>query len=758
MTGPDVPGTLDALSSEPDRTEEILVERLLAGTSDPLLRELLLTSALPRAFDADMLAALTGNDAADSGFARAFAGLAANSFVYERADGMLALHDSIRPTMLDRCRADMAGMASRVQRLLEYHQRQYRQARGTADALARVGPLMRQARSERWSAAADRVEDLLIRPAIEALHVAFMIKPDKGHGQLVETFVQLEDEARYRLCGLLVSAFAEEASELPAEAQATYRGWTACFAARLANDQQLWKEAERQLASVAEPEELDLKLASWIYTEQARYLNGQDRYDEALAALDRMIVIHDEHKVDRWNACVPWGRKAEIYQSLWDQDQEVAAWRESARRAENEGNTDALIRQQLQLASALVQLGDLDGAFDTLLEAVRRARLERDVEPLLHRVVTYRTLACLGPRSARLLDSLATQYRQLPQPGWPHGLFDLLLAQASALLAGGNAARAAECLTQARQLATEHLPDRVWEVDADLSAAAIELGEPRKGAELGLALVNDRRVTAGGWTRGQCLTNAALNLMSVGEFKEALEYLLLGRQAWSAMRHDRAVALTWAIEADLLRRRGDLESARAALAHAGSGPARGYEAGRDDVAARLASDRGELAQAATSAKRAMLTSLRTQADPDAAKSALFAAECLVAARRFTEATEASASAQGLIKRIEEFCRWSPTDDTQMADEHAARALRIIIGGYGGEDTRLRAAREHLQIAASLDPLLGWFRLELAFIDLREGKHRDAIRRLTEAAQLTEDPSLRAAIERLHARLDKPAPA
>lgn len=757
MTGIQISSALGALSADPDHAEEILVDRLLADTGDHVLRELLLTAALPRAFDANMLATLTDHNPTDDDFSHAFAQLLSNSFVYERSDGLFALHDSIRPALLSRCRADVDSMTERLNRLLDYHNTQYQLARETASALARAGSLIRGVNVHRWSAAADRVEDMLIRPAIEALHVALMMGPDAGWKQLEETFSQFEDESRYRLCGMLASAFAEETDAVPAEAQASHRGWSAYFAARLANDQGLWKEAEQQLASVAASEEIDLKLASWLYTEKSTCLVGQDRYDEALAALDREIVIHDKHNIDPWNAHVPWSGKAEIYRLLWDQDHEVEAWRESIRRAGESGNTAALICGQLQLARTLQVLGDLDSAFDAILAAVRRARLEQELDSWLYPEVVSCVLACLGPRSARLLDSFAVQHRQLAQARWPHSQFELLRVQATALLDGGNAAAAAECLTQARQLAVRHLPDQVWKVDADRAASSVALGEARDGAQLNLALVNDPRAAADRWTRGRCLTNAALNLMSVGEFREALTHTREGRQVWASMHHDHAVSLTWAIEAELLRRTGDLDAAGDALSRAVNEPARGYESTRSDSAARVALDRGQVAQAAAEAERAMAASIHTGTRPEAAKAMLFAAECLLAAQRHAEAAQVAAKAQQLLNEIDAFCRWTPTADTRLADEHAAKAIRIVTSGYGTKDTRLRAACEHLESAANLNPRFGWFKLELAFIDLRQGNNRAAARRLTEAAQLTDDPILRAAIERMHSKLEKPLP-
>jgi tetratricopeptide (TPR) repeat protein len=739
-----------------ERSGQVLVERLIASMSadNPQLPELLMAAALPRGFDKAVLAALTAKDPADAEFSSAFAGLIAFPFVYDRAAGMYSLHDSIRSVLLKQWR-DRADFQEHLRRLLAYHNERYQQAQRTARALATVAETMRRINVSRWSAASERTEDLLIRRAIEALHVALMISPDEGWQRMIDTFIEFEGQSRFRLCGMLVSAFAEHTDDVPASSRAAHDGWAAYFAARLANDRQRWEEADNYLKQVQEPERIDLKLASWLYSEKARNLMAQYRFDEAIAMHDRDIALEEEHHIDPWNASIPWGDKAQVYRQLWDQAKEAEALREAVRLAAKAQNNYSLVIDQCLAVDALAAVGDFDSAIGSLLEALRITRQNRNLDVASAIRVAGATLSCLGPRSARLLDAIAAQFRQLAQPSWPVGRLELLMIQADALIAGGNIPAAIACFEQARELAVEYLPERVWEVDSRRASWAANLGEPAFGAEVNLELLRDPGHAADKWETGSLLHNAADAYAHMGKYREALTYLQKAREVWESIHHDRAVSLTWAIEANLLRRLGDLEGARLALAKTADVTARGYQSARIRYGARLALDSADYAEAASLAPQALVVHGRP-ARKDEVGDVLLAVEALCAAGDFREAAKISARTQDLLSKLEAFCAWKPTDDTHLADEHAARAVRIMLAGQGSDSARLQAAREHLELATGLDPTFGWFQVELAFVELGQGRQRQAIRRLTDAARLTDDEALSNGILKLRDGMEKPS--
>lgn len=743
----------DLLNADGERAGQILVERLIATMSaqDPHLPELFKAAALPRAFDKATLAALTQEDGSSAEFTSAFSGLIAFPFVYGPTAGTYSLHDSVRSVLLRQWR-DRADYPEHLQRLLAYYDECYQKARNTAAALASVTETMRRINVDRWSAAAEHTEDLLIRPVIEALHVALMIGIGEGWQRMTSAFTDFENQARYRLCGMLVTVFAEHADNVPDEARAAHNGWAAYFAARLADDRQRWEEAEEHLEKVKQPEKIDNRLASWVYSEKAANLAGQCRYDEALAMHDRNIALEEENQIDPWNTSVSWSAKAQIYRLLWDQTREAAALQEAMRSASEAGNTYNLVVSKCLMVDALSAVGDTDAAVTTLLEAMRTTRqiLNLDVSASLQVAAT--ALSCLGPRSARLLYAIAAQYRQLAQSRWPTSQLDLLLDQAEALARGGDAPAAVTFFEQAHQFAVEHQPERVRDADSYRASWATTLGEAARGAEVTRKLLQDPAQDTNKWQIASLLTNVAESLSAMGGFCEALEWLRQARQMWKSIHHDRAVSLTWSYEADILRKLGKLDEARSALAKTTDTAARGYEFVRYECAARLALAAADYAEAASLARKAV----EIQAHTDRKRKVtvgLLAVEALSEAGRFGEAAEISTRVQRLLDELEAFCEWKPGDRAHLADEHAARAVRIMIVGRGSDGARLHAAREHLQIATQLDPDLGWFHLELAFVDLGQHRQRQAIRRLGDAARLTEDAALSNAILQLRAELE-----
>ena len=212
----------DALRADPERSGQILVEHLLASVSadNPRLPELITAAALPRAFDKAVLATLTGQDQADAEFSKAFSELVAFPFVYERAADMYSLHDSIRSVLLA---SGGIGPTSKS----TFGDCLPITTSATSGLSGRPGTrhcggVMRRINVSRWSAASERTEDLLIRRAIEALHVALMIGPDEGWQRMIDMFIEFEGQSRYRLCGMLVGAFAEHIDDVPTDARAPH--------------------------------------------------------------------------------------------------------------------------------------------------------------------------------------------------------------------------------------------------------------------------------------------------------------------------------------------------------------------------------------------------------------------------------------------------------------------------------------------------------------------------------------------------------
>ncbi|MGD9703411.1 MAG: hypothetical protein AB7Q42_13935 [Acidimicrobiia bacterium] len=751
----DAAKALETLRTDPSRAEQLLVERLLdkAVAESSLAHDVLALSALPRSFDRRVLAVLVERAVDDPSFEDAFAFLVSLPFVHERRDGALSLHDTVREPLLRQWeRGAVTGLdrADSLERLCGYYVDEYEAGRRAADALARAGPVIRAASLERFRAAAARVEDCIVRPAIEAQHVAMQISPTRGRQRFESTVFELEGDNALNLVELVVRGFAEDAAGVADdEERELLQAWASYYEARLANSRSEWRLGEERLDAFGDVEELDPKLATWIESERARTFRGQSRFGEQLAALDREIALHETLGVDTWNHFWPWRSKAEVHSLMWDSESEIAAYETALARAESAGNDAAAVSVLLGLSSALTAVGDPDGAARHIVSALRRARIEGDRGS--NRQVASHILTLLGGRSARLLNMAAAQYRHLVRAEGPAGLLDVMLERAQVLAGSGAIADAVQAFDEARRLASDQVPDRVAEVDVDRAGASPALGEHALAAQRNLDLLLDPRVASNPWTNARCLTNAALSLLATGELDEAIRLAREARPVWGSMPHERAVAITFVIEADALRKRGDLAGAAAALAQAVELPARGYDAAAKECAARLALDRGDPAAAARIAIEAVERTSATD-ERDGALRAVLAVECLTTAGDFAAAAQMIDDLRDRVAHLAAFASWRPTEKLAGADEHGGRAVRTLVAGTGSLPDRIRSAREHLNAAIDLDPDLGWFHLELALLDVKHGRARQAAKRLGEAIERIEDEPLRKAVSDLRDRV------
>ena len=332
------------------------------------------------------------------------------------------------------------------------------------------------------------------------------------------------------------------------------------------------------------------------------------------------------------------------------------------------------------------------------------------------------------------------------------------MIQADALIAGGNIPAAIACFEQARELAVEYLPERVWEVDSRRASWAANLGEPAFGAEVNLELLRDPGHAADKWETGSLLHNAADALRTWGNTE---------RRSHTSKRRARSGSRSIMIAPSVLlgpsRQICSVgwatwrERARRWPRRPTCGP--GLRIGAYQVcAARLALDCADYTEAASLARKAVAVPVRVHTDPKREVAvALLAVEALCAAGHFREARKDLMQASRVcLSKLDAFCDWKSSDNTRLADEHAARAVRIMVAGQGSDSARLQAAREHLEMATSFDPAFGWFHLELAFVDFGQGRQRQAIRRLADAARLTDDTTLRKGIDQMRDEFEKPS--
>jgi tetratricopeptide (TPR) repeat protein len=744
--------------SDPDDAE-VLVAKLLvdrAGKQSPLLRDMLFYAALPRSFDADLLASLVDRSREDPEFRTARQSLLEYSFLHRRGADGWALHDSIRQALLQLWLTSEDAPGDRDEalvRLEDQYKIRYAEQRTAMAHLAQLEELLSSVDPKRYRSLRDALEDRLIRSATEAVHTALRRSFEAGWIRLSNIYSDLEEDRRLHLCNLLIRSWAADDSIVTDDDRPLFTAWTIYFNARTTNGRDRWEEALEQLGGVTSPEAIDLKYATWYHSERARALRGLSRFHEAIDAVNREIAIHDEHHVDDTNSSTPWTQKAGLYNVLWDADAEIECYRHALRRAQETGSLDRQVIIRLGLAVAVDGSTDQQAALDELLRAIVQSRRAiGDTPTSIARTGVQRgaliALHLLGPRSARLCATLAEQNRELYLEHGDAGKLDVLLEYANALAQGGNQRRAAEIFERARDLAVERLPDRVWEVDADRAGQATALGTPMAGGELNTELLDRADAPTDRWNRARCLTNAAAGYSAAGAYALARERLATAEGLWREIGHERGLWLARVLDADLCRATGDIGGARAALANTGKEAAHGFESVRYECVARLALKEGDYQEAADQASLAFRTRTADIDIGDLVDRGLLAVSCLVKARRLDEAAAVHAEVEKLIERLRGFTTWTPDEMSQLADQHAARAVRILVHGLGPLRARARAAVEHLEMAIGLDGTVPWYRLEIAFAELAAGRTQPAAAAFAAAAAQTDDDMLRSAIEAL----------
>lgn len=732
------------------------VEWLLADASQdsPAFGHILELSALPRTFDENLLATLVEAWPAASvdSFPDAVAWLVHSSFVHERHDGSWALHDRIRGPLLARWHEvrpdDLPVLLGALHRAYVLR---FEGACASLVSLAMTEDLLRRVSLPRFLEMSDILEDRLVRAALDAVHTALRISFVEGRTRLIDVKSDLVQRGLYRSCEVLVRGWLSYEGELPDEDRAALRAWGAyCLAdAYLASGRP--QAALDELDTVGNPEDVDLLFATWHHGLRSGVLRALNRFDDALDALDAEIAIHDQHHVDDVNSSTPWIQKSSLHELLMRRSQQLSAAEAALEYATSLSTPAAQVNARLAVVAAHATTGQDDLAAQHLVAAVQTARLALSDGPdryvqAANRTVLTTGIQSLGRGSVRLVMAWGEQVRQLSVGDGAGAEIDLLIAQANAVLDAGHAALGDDLYRQARLVVEERLPASRATLDAEEGAAALTMGEPARAAELNLGLLTGMESDALAWDWARWQSNAAVGLLDTGEYHRALALASDAADRWTALGVDHAFCLTKAIEGELHRRLGEHEQADRLLAVAAGVPLEPVLSEHDAYLAQLRFDRADYGAAADHAVRAFETSSSVDPAGDAVRNGLCAVTCLLAAGRTEDARATHAATARLIQSIAAARKWGPSEDSDAADRHAGRALRILVAGYGALEARARSAIEHLEIAVAADDATGWYQAELGWAYTMLGQPKPARKAFRVALERLPTPSLRRALQ------------
>ena len=752
---------VQAILDDPDRAESVLAAYMIesAAASSPLLSEMLAVAAIPREFDASILASLLGTAEDDPAFVQAFRDLTAYPVVDRRSESLWALHAAVRSALLDYWRRSSEStdqFNTHLATLSQLYLERYDRARRAADGLEQLSDVLGAVNAERERLLADAVEDQWIRAAVEVVHTELRRSYDLGWRCMVQRYNELEGHQKTRLCDLLTRSWTADASIVEPSRHAVHAAWSTYFQARTARRRRDCGTALRLLDGIVDPNAIDLRFAAWYHSERGRTLRALCRFQEALAAVDREIGIHEQFHVDDRNSSLPLSDKARLHAQLWEVEAEIESNREALRRAESYSTPAMQIRARLDLAESL-HAGGLQTDWATeLFQALWQARAMLGDAPDFYLQLTNfdgaaAAIELLGPTSSRLLAVLVEQHAQLSRGG-AEGRLDRLLLSARAYVDGGDAERAQRDYAEARRLAENEIPGRLAEVTALEAERAAALGRPVWGAENNLALLSRVDMADDVWRRARALTHAAADLLFAGEHARSRQCIDEAQPIWEGMGHRHGVGWVRALRGELLRRSGDFEGARRELEAADTGPARGYERDALECRARLARDVGDHAEAFTYALQAANVARAVGNLTEAVESLTLAVDSLVRARRYAEASEINAAVGREVQALHAFAQWRPDLTTSRADEQAGRAVWILVHGVGPVRARARSAVAHLDDAIGLDGSVWWYWVEAAMAEAAGGRLREARARLDQAVRRADVGPMKSALEQIQARL------
>lgn len=757
----------DALVSQVRDADDsgLLIARLTLEElrrSDPPLAAAYTVAALPRRFDAKIIDVLLEATSLGASDAEAFARLAQLSEVRRHRDGRYTLHDSVRAPLLRHWRAEegLAELwAAAHQRLAEHLQNRHQAARIAEDQLAATRTVISEADGERYLQISQVVSLELAAPLVEAVYHATIADGEAGRLMLIAEFNRNGAEGRPNTCSALVESFAEGVAQGVADAGERRRleQWAEYLRARLRVFEEEFDAAEQALERLGADEVVDPVLRMWVLDELGRAARGLFQFDRARTRFRQAVDERRRHEIDLWNLPLALSWLGGCHDDLWDDQQAIRIYEESLAEARELGNRP----HEFSTLASLARLHALHGkpaeAAGAIIDALHLAR----TDPQLRlRAAIGHTLAVGAMRVLVKLDQrqAETAYQEARALVRPEAVDELVVLDDNyldELIDVRLLARASQIEALIRKnlpRAPSHVAARFL-VTAGRALTNQGLAEDALGVhdEI-LALQESARVEP--WQVAAARTNAALAQLDTGRLDAAEQSLDAARTVWEAMGHERGQAFVSVYQADLARRRGDLDRAER-LVRAGEVFSQTGAFAETDfltVRARILHARGQWAQAAGAAERAAaVMSARAVHHEHANVLAEWAGACARAADYVSAARAASAlaDATALLARQAE---WLPDQHELRADRDAAAAMIAVVTRTSNRTAALEGASEQLKLAMAADPGPFWYPLNLAYVEWELGNTRAKKRAIDAAAQRAAGSSFAEPIRRVGSQI------
>ncbi|HEX3983114.1 MAG TPA: hypothetical protein VHX12_05415, partial [Acidisoma sp.] len=579
---PDLPD----LITNADDPQIALAAQLIeyASEDSPLLAALIQVAAVPRKFDASLLHLLIDSPPPAEGFSDAFDTLIDMPFVVRGRDGRYRMHTQIRRAMLARFAAtdaDREKFAGLNQRIADYYEGEHGRARTVSRDFDMVDVLLRQVSPDRVPAMRSAVENQMIMPLIEAQYHRNVIDPiGTGLAHFQQSFELLESEGRFEVCHLLLRSWGNDIEELADDVADVLRDWYSYYKVRLAVYQEDGPRARETADELLAKPGVGPRIRLMTQGLVTFSLITECRYAEALEEIQKEIAIRADHDSDPMNRWFAFALQADIYRCLFDGEAQQASLELAleATRSVPDRITEAFILGDLSVLQA--GQGNLAEAGQRAIEALHIARtLPISEAGRVARQIAIQMMDAFGASEPRLADLFHAEAAALSRGGDIKAFVAMESAYLNALTGSGQFERAHQVLdlVEAR-FGDQNAAQRSWILMCHANLLYAE-GRAREAVEQNRRNVDEAERQRGTkWSVAAALTNAATAQMRIGDLLDAACLCAdRARTLWLEMGNERGVARADVVRAEVSRRRGDYEGARAALGAGPPLPAMGLE-------------------------------------------------------------------------------------------------------------------------------------------------------------------------------------
>jgi len=720
-----------------DNPQDALASLLISHTreADPLLADLVLIAAVPRKFDASLLAMLSGHEPGDEEFSVAFDSLISMPFVVRSRDERYRMHDEIRDALIRRFRCTSKDRESfRVlnEKLADFYSTEHVRARMTADQFDTVDVLLRTVSPNRMVAMRSAVEDQLVRPLLEAQHHRIVVDPaGAGLDHFRRSFTLYEGEGRFGICRLLIRSWQKDTEHVAGAGLARLRDWGMYYRARLAVAERDEERARAITTELLGRDELDPGIRARCHTLVTDSLIAECRFEGALNEATAQLELRGEKDPDQSGRSVVLRQQAEIHRRLYDSEAQAACLHLALAAAGSAGNREGEAAILSDLSALHASQGNIVDASKHAIQAmhvVRTLNLIQDSQSAARaaRRFAIQLMQTFGARDPRLADLFHAEARYLTRNGDIPGIVRLESPYVFALVGTGQFKRAHQVLDQLDDRLGDQWPLERSQVLICRANILDAEGQALAMIERNRRTVEEIRQQKDCYRLAAALTDAATAEMDMGNLlDDACSSAGQARELWHAMGNKRGVAVTNVVLAEVSRRKGDYAAARRTLGH--ERPPTGLELENlwYRVASQVAADLGSHDEAVGYAEFVVDNSLRRGDLREAAGAAAWLVQILMRTGRNDDAARAAERLSAVIGQLRELWKYRQTTMSEQADEHNGRAVRqmSVASNHPLED--VRDAVQHFDEALACDPLPCWYSLNQAYAFLRLGDEKSA---------------------------------